>query len=196
MTASRPRSKCPAVIVRPDGISWQRWVKMRLCDACTRQALRDRIRESVTIDERGCWIWPNGTKNGYGQLSVNDHPAYAHRVSYEAHVGQIPEGMVLRHSCDVPRCCNPVHLSIGTHLDNVHDKIERGRATTPPVHRGLANSNATLTDEQVAEVRRRVAAGERQRDVARAFGVAQSTVWRLAHGITRGELRASAELFE
>lgn len=42
-------------------------------------------------------------------------------------LGQI-KGLVVRHTCDNPGCCNPDHLLLGTHADNVSDKYERGRA--------------------------------------------------------------------
>lgn len=50
-----------------------------------------------------------------------------HKVVWEVHFGPVPKGLVVRHSCDNPPCCNPDHLLIGTQQDNVNDMIERGR---------------------------------------------------------------------
>jgi hypothetical protein len=77
------------------------------------------------IDKSGqCWIWTAAkTKDGYG----NYRSKYAHRVSYELYIGAIPEGLIVRHTCDVRHCVNPFHLLVGTKKDNTHDMIMRGR---------------------------------------------------------------------
>lgn len=53
--------------------------------------------------------------------------ARANRISHELHNGLIPEGMQVLHHCDVPACVNPTHLFLGTAVDNVEDKLRKGR---------------------------------------------------------------------
>ena len=51
-----------------------------------------------------------------------------HRVAWEAFNAEpIPQGMLVRHTCDNPACINPEHLILGTHQDNSDDMLERRR---------------------------------------------------------------------
>ena len=81
------------------------------------------------VDEvTDCWVWQAGKNNiGYGMIRDNKRMRTAHRVSYEEHIGKIPAGMLVLHSCDNTKCCNPNHLRLGTHKDNTRDMISKGR---------------------------------------------------------------------
>jgi hypothetical protein len=63
-------------------------------------------------------------------------------------IGQIPEGYVIRHKCDVRRCINPEHLIAGTHAQNVRDRVERKRSAI-----GERNGRSKLTEQQVKEIK-------------------------------------------
>lgn len=74
----------------------------------------------------GCWEW-QGPRNTEGYGTIKHYRA--HRVSWMlANAELIPEEMHVRHSCDNPPCVNPLHLSLGTHQDNMNDRRDRGRA--------------------------------------------------------------------
>lgn len=137
-----------------------------------------------------CWIWTGSRRNGYGEVwdaTRQSKFIYAHRLSYEMHFGSIPDDMDICHKCDNPPCVRADHLFLGTHLANVGDMRAKGRGFNPPIVTGSAHYAATLTDEQVAEIRRRWAVNPSgQRALAREYGVSQSTIWRLIHGVTRG----------
>lgn len=98
----------------------------------------------------------------------------AHRLAYEVAYGEIPPGLVVRHSCDNPPCCNPNHLLLGSQLDNMQDMVRRKRKKI--ILRGEASHTAKLTEEAVREIRRRVGAGETRTVLARELGVAIGTV--------------------
>jgi len=59
-----------------------------------------------------CWVWTGGvTGKRYGRLNVlgGGHVS-AHRYSYELHIGKIPDGSSVNHSCGQKLCVNPNHL--------------------------------------------------------------------------------------
>lgn len=68
----------------------------------------------------GCWLWLGHGLGAYGGLYVGKEHLYAHRYSYELHVGPIPEGLVIDHLCRNPLCIRPSHLEAVTQLENVH----------------------------------------------------------------------------
>jgi hypothetical protein len=85
-------------------------------------------RTGWDVTEAGCWEY-RGRRNEHGYGMYGTSPGYrVHRISYEHHVGPIPDGLILRHTCDNPPCCNPEHLVPGTPADNAQDKMDRGRA--------------------------------------------------------------------
>jgi len=130
-----------------------------------------RIRAGV--DVRGpdeCWEWLRcRDKYGYGQTSVSKTKLGAHRVIWEITNGPIPPGMCVLHACDNSPCCNPGHLFLGTHADNMKDMAKKGRGRGA---RGEENHNAKLTDEIVLEIRRLYKAGGiTQGKIAGKYGV-------------------------
>lgn len=79
--------------------------------------------------ERDCWPWAAGkTDGGYGTLYVLGKTQYAHRIAWSLQHGRTPKpGVVVRHGCDYPPCCNPAHLYVGTIGDNNRDIARRAR---------------------------------------------------------------------
>lgn len=81
-----------------------------------------------------CWIWTGAkTVDGYGLLSVKIgervHTPRAHRIAYFLANGELPDKSLVCHRCDNPKCCNPAHLFLGTHQDNMTDMAEKHRGT-------------------------------------------------------------------
>lgn len=108
-------------------------------------------------EDHECWLWKRPpSSNGYGRIRVKEtgKEEGAHRVSWWLHNNKtdIPDGMVVMHSCDNKLCVNPKHLSIGTFKENTHDMIKKGRAkykTFP----GESNANALLTKQDIIFIR-------------------------------------------
>ena len=118
-----------------------------------------------------CWPW-KGAKNpkGYGHLIVDGKKVMAHRVAYQLVNGEIPEGDVVRHSCDNPACCNPRHLATGSHKDNTRDMVMRRRSAM-----GEKNGRTKLTEADVLYIRCNPE-GLSGKALAKKFGLASSTI--------------------
>jgi hypothetical protein len=115
----------------------------------------EELFQRKTIRQGDCWIWQGSTAGKYGKVWRREDQGgtiTAHRLSYIHHKGPIPEGMIVMHSCDTPRCVNPDHLSVGTWQDNMHDMAAKGRA----VRRGPTGTSCAmskLNDDLVREIR-------------------------------------------
>ncbi|QYC54112.1 HNH endonuclease [Mycobacterium phage Roksolana] len=92
--------------------------------------LEVRLKRRLVEDENGCWIFQGCPKERYGKIKPGNNVRQsigAHVAAYKCWVGDVPPGLVVRHKCDVPKCCNPDHLALGTQQQNVDDRTKRGR---------------------------------------------------------------------
>lgn len=72
----------------------------------------------------GCWHWRGATTHdGYGRFVIYGHEHQASRWLYERERGEIPEGMVLRRTCENPTCVRPDHMETITE----HDRQQHSR---------------------------------------------------------------------
>lgn len=143
-----------------------------------RRPLNDRFYAKVFKTE-GCWIW-TGAKDKFGYGSIGSggwHGATlkAHRVSYEIHVGSIPNGKHVLHRCDNPRCVRPTHLFLGTHADNMADSAAKGRAKGPSL-KGEQNPNRRFTASEIRFIRRQAAKGTPRPALAAQFGTSRQNI--------------------
>lgn len=88
------------------------------------------LENTVEDGSTGCLLWTRClTSDGYPRANIGGNENIRlHRYLYELVSGDsIPEGQVVRHSCDNPTCLNPEHLSLGSPSDNMKDRQTRGR---------------------------------------------------------------------
>jgi len=155
------------------------------CSPCT--PLSIRLLSAITIDDKtDCWNWTRALKdNGYGCLHIRSIPStvYAHRLSWIAFRGIIPQGMQVLHRCDNRRCINPDHLFLGTPCDNVHDMDSKGRRVNSPRYADQ-HPRHKLTWALVGTIREQYSAGMIMDDIAEGLAISRATVSRVVRRVS------------
>lgn len=149
-------------------------------------SLRQRFDDKwMPEPNSGCWLWL-GAIQGIAEKPTDVRPRmwdgkkseYAYRVAWSIYRGPIPRDLELRHTCDVPSCVNPNHLTVGTRKQNMADCVARGRTNKP---RGEAAPTARLTEISVRAIR---ASDEPSKRIARRLGIHDKTVRDIRRGVT------------
>ena len=145
----------------------------------------------VENPETGCWDWTAARdRKGYGVIGVGGRNRGSHRVSYELHVGPIPEGegphgTCVCHRCDNPKCVRPDHLFLGTNADNMRDMADKGRSTKGRSYTaGEKHGGSRLTKDDVDFICWALPRWGRGggRHLARFFGVSDGAIYDIKHG--------------
>lgn len=98
----------------------------------------------------------------------------AHRLFYELLKAPIQKELLACHKCDTRLCVNPDHIFIGTHYDNSHDSIKKGRWPE-----GESSSSSKLTERQILEISE---SKERRTILAKKFGVSKQHISKIRRG--------------
>jgi hypothetical protein len=135
----------------------------------------------------GCWLWIGSiNKFGYGMVGYNRIQNYAHRLSYEVYKGSIPEGLLIRHSCDQPSCVNPDHLELGTDMDNNKDMVNRGREwyqkTVSNFRVGESVSNSKYTESQIVNVYKLLKQGVPVCEISKTLNIPRNHISNIKSG--------------
>ena len=136
------------------------------------------------VDKRGrdeCWEWAGRVcPKGYGYFDRSEGrkckwKERAHRQAWMLVKGDIPDGLHVLHKCDNRKCCNPRHLFLGTHLDNMQDKVAKGRQARNTHVVGEMQGNAVLTEAKVRRIRK-LAGKMSQKKIGELVGIGQGHV--------------------
>lgn len=160
----------------------------------TQQIKRFYAKVSKTPTETGCLEWTASCfKGGYGKFKVPGGHLAAHRVAWTLAYGDIPDGMVIAHHCDNPRCTNSEHLFCATPSDNMRDMTAKGRGGGRPILRGEQHHSAKLTGAQVIEMRSDKWAGKPCSEIAAHFGISASNAGRILCRVTWTHIDATQD---
>lgn len=125
-----------------------------------------------------CWLWQGSFfRTGYGAFVLSTKQIRkAHRMAYEFTYGPIEEGFIIRHTCDNPKCVNPLHLLKGTTKDNMRDREERGRTA-----KGERGGRSRLKEADIKNIRRLRDQGMSREVLAERYGVTKSSITNIHH---------------
>lgn len=140
---------------------------------------RDRLdSRSVQVEapsyamlDSPCLLWTGSlSRDGYGLLWFRGVNQRTHRVAWILAHGAVPLGLQVLHRCDRRPCIEVSHLWLGINNDNMSDRDSKERLA-----RGERQGNATLTKEDVLEIRslRGIETGVA---LGRRFGVSHTTI--------------------
>ena len=90
--------------------------------------------------------------------------------------GEIPDGLLVLHSCDNPICVNPYHLRLGTVIENMKDRDRNGYT-----------SRRRFTQEEVTVIKASYFSLSDAEPLAVEYGVTAQTIYRLVKGKTYAE---------
>lgn len=142
------------------------------------ETVQERLfRNSVPVPS-GCVEWTGARdKDGYGKFTKKDWPARAHKAAYIAANGQIPQGHIVRHTCDNPPCINPGHLIAGTFADNAVDRVQRDRFN----RESKRYNRVRLSMELARQIRAKHSQGTSRAALAAEYGVGTDQISRVIH---------------
>lgn len=138
--------------------------------------LKERLLSHVESHDNpeSCWIWKDS--NTYGTVRINGKKYKSHRLMCQVHHKVDVTGLCVLHSCDNPRCINPNHLRVGTHQENMQDRVLRNRGGNL---KGSNNGRALLNEDDVVFIRK---SKLQTKELMSMYGISKVTIC----GIRRG----------
>ena len=149
--------------------------------------LKQKILDLIEIDSKGCWIWKLSKCKPYpyGQITIRHEEKImrttTHRISYCIWKGDIPENVFVLHTCHEYSCCNPDHLYLGDHKQNMKDMREAGRVSDKT---GCKNQNAKLKEIDVVNIRELHAKGLNNTEISIIYGITHQNIHRIVKNIS------------
>lgn len=146
----------------------------------------ERVLEKIEIvTESGCWLFMGHlTNKGYGVIgndAGNSKKLYSvHRKTFEYFIGEIQHGKSICHRCDVPSCCNPSHLFLGTQKDNMDDCSKKNRKAIAE-----KNGKSKITTDQANLIIEYKKQGKNLKELSRNLPISYWQVCAIANGLRR-----------
>lgn len=138
-----------------------------------------RFMSYVSIDPKTqAWLWTGGiSSSGYGAFWHNGATIGAHRFSWLAFHGEIPERVLVCHKHEGygRHNVNPDHLFLGSHADNMIDCAAKDRSS-----HGERNCKAVLTAEDAINIAKST---EKPAELSVRYGVSETIISKIKRGL-------------
>jgi len=130
-------------------------------------------------DDNGCFICTSHhrDKDGYPKKKWGGSSKSMCRFVYLHMFGEIPEGLVVRHKCDVRACINPEHLELGTTQENTRDIDDRNRRP-----KGENVYCAELNTNQVKAIKYLLKEGVSPTEISKDLGIKRKRIYDIKSG--------------
>jgi hypothetical protein len=136
----------------------------------TTAVIKRRLIEKVSLINT-CWIWIGTVADcGYGVIVLNGKHKYAHRVSFQVFVGNIPKAAAhtdVLHTCTNKLCINPAHLYLGTDKDNRYDALLQN----------AYSDRSTFTADERDKIKELTTKGKGVSEIARLFNCGRDKIY-------------------
>lgn len=143
--------------------------------------IASKLFDRLVENGQGCLEFTGALDtSGYGIVWVGKNKG-AHILAYQYYKGEIPNGMLVCHHCDNPRCCNIEHLFLGTRQDNYNDMVSKNREY---IRKGEEIHTCVLTEEAVLEIYKLLDEGHTQRFIGSLYGVSHSIIGQINRGVS------------
>jgi hypothetical protein len=152
--------------------------------------------EAMSMPEpnSGCLLWLGAvTTKGYGTLSFEGVPYYAHHAAWCVAKGDVDEdedvdAQWYLHKCDVRSCVNSAHIYRGDVQANTNDRMRRNRHRSAV---GERNGLSKLNEDQVTAIGRD---RRSHRAIGREYGVSHNTIGYIKRGSTWRHVKQETKL--
>ena len=136
-------------------------------------------RINFYVDSSGCFIVTSHKPikpivDEYRHFIIYGKRTRIHRFIYEECFGLIQDGLVVMHSCDNTHCINPEHLKVGTHADNVADKVSKNRHP-----KGEDIYFSKLTEKEVLSIREEYKPGTNRKELGEKYNISRQQIDRV-----------------
>lgn len=136
-----------------------------------------------------CINWPFYKARGYAMVSWDGKDKRAARLIFSLLYSELPDFLHVLHRCDNPACINPDHLFLGTHRDNMDDRVSKGRTAR---HYGQENGRFRVTDELAKKMETLRLAGVGVREISKQTGVSVTQTRRILAGRRSDAIRTAS----